>query len=68
MSSLLGLMEGFWAVLGLCILHLVVFLLMIWVSRTQIKEFKVKEVKEMATYLQENGAAQDEVKTEKMSS
>ena len=51
-------------VLGLCLLPLLVFLLMIWV-----KEVKVKEVKEMATYLKENQAGQDEMKTmKKMSS
>ena len=48
-------MEAFWVVLGLCLLALLVFLLMIWV-----KEVKVKKVKEMATYLQENQAGQDE--------
>ena len=54
MSSLLGLMEGFWVVLGICLLHLVVFLLMIWVSRTLAdpSEIKVKEVKEISTHLQ----------------
>ena len=57
-------MEAFWVVLGLCLLPLLVFLLMIWV-----KEVKVKEVKEMATYLKENQAGQDEMKTmKKMSS
>ena len=68
MSSSLGLMEGFWAVLGLCLLHLVVFLMMLWISRAQVKEVNIKEVKEMATYLQDDGAGQDEVKREKMSS
>lgn len=53
MSSLFGLMEGFWVVLGICLLHLVVFLLMIWVSRTWAdpSEIKVKEVKEISTHL-----------------
>ena len=46
------------------------FVLRIWVSRTRadLSEIKVKEIKEMAIYLQEDGAGQDEVKTEKMSS
>ena len=68
MSSSLGLMEGFWAVFGLCLLHLVVFMMMLWVSRTRVKEVNVKEVKEMATYLQEDGSGQDEEKKEKMAS
>ena len=68
MSSILGLMEGFWAVLGLCLLHLVVFLMMLWVCRAQVKEVNVNKVKEMATYLQADGSGQDEEKKEKMSS
>ena len=43
------------------------FLLMIWVFRTRADLSDIK-VKEIATYLQEDGAGQDEVKTEKMSS
>ena len=68
MSSSLGLIEGFWSVLGLCLLHLVVFLMMLWVCRAQVKEVNVNEVKEMATYLQGDGSGQDEEKKEKMSS
>ena len=67
MSSSLGLMEGFWAVLGLCLLHLVVFMMMLCVSRTRVKELNAKEIK-MATYLQEDGSGQDEEKKEKMPS
>ena len=55
-------------VLGLCLLHLVVFMMMLWVSRTRVKELNAKEIKEMATYLQEDGSGQDEEKKEKMSS
>ena len=36
--------------------------------RSSLYKLDVKEVKEMATYLKEDGAGQDEVKKEKMSS
>ena len=66
MSSSLGPMGGFYAALCLTSLHLLVFLLMLKLSRTEGGNLSV--VKEMATYLQENGPIQDEVKTAKMSS
>ena len=66
MSSSLGPMGGFYAALCLTSLHLLVFLLMLKLSRTEGGNLSV--VKEMATYLQENGPIKDEVKTAKMSS
>ena len=67
MSSPLGPMGGFYAALCLTSLHLLVFLLMLKLSRTE-GGGDMSVVKEMATYLQENGAIQDEVNTAKMSS
>ena len=66
MSSSVGPMGGFYAALCLCSLHLLVFLLMMRLSRTQ--GGGGGGPKEMATYLQESGVVQDEVKTAKMSS
>ena len=65
MSSSLGPMGGFYAALALCSLHLLVFLVMLRLSRAG---GVTREVRELATYLQETGGAQDEVKTGKMSS
>ena len=65
MSSSVGPMGGFYAALCLCSLHLLVFLLMLRLSRTQGSGSGPRE---MATYLQETGAVQDEVNTAKMSS
>ena len=64
MSSSLGPMGGFFAALCLTCLHLLVFLLMLRLSRTEGGGGSV--VREMATYLQENGTIQDEVKTVKI--
>ncbi len=65
MSSSVGPMGGFYAALCLCSLHLLVFLLMMRLSRTRGSGGGPRE---MATYLQESGTLQDEVKTAKMSS